>query len=52
MPATPNRAPVRIWDDFHVVQVQVDDVYLAQDGRVFISERLGAGVWILEQEFS
>ena len=52
VPATPNRAPVRIWDDFHVVQVQVDDVYLAQDGRVFISERLGAGVWILEQEFS
>ena len=37
--------------DYELLQVQVDDLYMAQDGRAYISERLGAGVWILEADF-
>ncbi|MEK7872414.1 MAG: hypothetical protein AAB502_00990 [Chloroflexota bacterium] len=50
IPPTPNRKPVHIMN-CEVVQSQVDDVYVATDGRVFLSERLGDGVWILEKEF-
>ena len=53
IPETPNRTPVHVTmaKEYQVVQIQVDDVYVAPDGRVFISERLGGGVWVLEKEF-
>ena len=53
VPETPRRDPIRpLWGrDYELLQVQVDDVYMAADGRAYISERLGAGVWILESDF-
>ena len=53
MPETPRRDPIRpLWGrDYELLQVQVDDVYMAADGKAYISERLGAGVWILESDF-
>ena len=50
---TPRREPIRpLWGkDYELLQVQVDDLYMAQDGRAYISERLGPGVWILEADF-
>ncbi len=53
VPEPPRRDPIRpLWRrDYELPQVQVDDVYMAADGRACISERLGAGVWILESDF-
>ena len=53
VPETPKRDPIRpLWGrDYELLQLQVDDVYMAADGRAYISERLGAGVWILEADF-
>lgn len=50
---TPRRDPIRpLWGrDYELLQIQVDDLHMASDGRAYISERLGAGVWILESDF-
>ncbi|MEK6708987.1 MAG: hypothetical protein AABZ64_00245 [Nitrospinota bacterium] len=51
VPATPKREPIHVGGNVEVLQVQVDDVYVAESGLVYLSERMGDGVYILEPEF-
>ena len=52
VPATPRTKPLSLAGGrFEVLQTQVDDVFVAKDELVYISDRLGAGVWILEPNF-
>ena len=52
-PETPRRDSIHpLWGrEYELLQVQVDDLYIAADSRAYISECLGTGVWIPESDF-
>ena len=52
VPETPKRKPRKIAAGrYEMLQTQIDDVFVAENELVYITERMGAGIYILEPEF-
>ena len=52
VPETPKRKPRKIAAGrYEMLQTQIDDVFVAKNELVYITERMGAGIYILEPDF-